>query len=74
VSRRRPPNKFEREVLDVVLVELRRAMRMGEQLSILIDPFLVSGGAYIWAAPSDTGNQYEIDGPPVRRRKRRRSR
>ncbi len=35
----KPPNDVEREVLDVCLIELRRAMRAKAQLHITIDPW-----------------------------------
>lgn len=56
-----PATDFEREVLDVVLVELRRAMRLRAQLSIIIDPFLPTGGAHIFAGPNESGHTYTID-------------
>jgi hypothetical protein len=61
VTKRRPPTDFEREVLDVLLRELRRAMRRKEQLSILVDPFTLGGGTYIFAATNPAGHTYTIE-------------
>lgn len=68
MSEPRKPTKFECDVLDVVLRELRRAMRSKAQLSILIDPF-VRGGAYIFAAPNEEGTTYTIEAPARRGRR-----
>lgn len=57
---KKPPNAFERDVLDVLLTELRRAVRKRAQLSIILDPFVQGGGAYVFAAPSEQGHTYEI--------------
>jgi len=57
----KPPTKFEREVLDVVLRELRRAMRMRGQLSLTIDPFTYLNGAHIFASPNTAGRTYTIE-------------
>lgn len=62
MSRPKPPTKFEREVLAVLLCELRRAMRMKAQLTITIDPYVMGGGTHIFAAPNETGNSYTIEG------------
>jgi hypothetical protein len=53
--------KFEREVLDIVLLELRRAMRMRGQLTITIDPFVHGGGAHVFASPNTNGRSYTIE-------------
>ncbi len=55
------PNAFEQGVLDVVLIELRRAMKMKAQLHITIDPWLCGPGATIFASPNAAGRTYEID-------------
>ncbi len=71
----KPATPFEQAVLDVVLVELRCAMRIGEQLSILIDPWVRGGGTYVYATPNDRGKTYEVaNEPPPRPRKTRRRR
>lgn len=61
MKRRRPPNAFEQEVLDVMLVELRRAMRLRVQLEVLVDPWALGDGTFIYAAPSVAGRSYTID-------------
>lgn len=66
--KQRPPNEFEREVLDVVLVELRRAMRLKGQLEILIDPWLAGRGTYVFASAHSSGNAYEIASRTPKRR------
>lgn len=62
---RRPkkPSAFEQRVLDVVLVELRKAVRMKGQLMITIDPFVMGGGAHIFASPNTEGRSYTIEEP-----------
>ncbi len=55
------PSAFEREVLDVVLLELRRAMRMRGQLSLTIDPFGIGDGAHIFASPNTEGRTYTVE-------------
>lgn len=62
------PNEFEQRVLDVVLVELRRAMRKKCQLTVIIDPWWDAGGAYIFAAPNAGGLSYTIEKSKARRR------
>lgn len=57
----KPPTEFEREVLAVVLVELRRAMRMRGQLSLTLDPFVDGGGAHLFASPNTAGRTYTIE-------------
>lgn len=59
----KPANAFERRVLDVLLAELRRAMRKREQMQIVIDPYFRAGGAGIWAGPNRDGHSYDIEGP-----------
>ena len=54
------PNAFEMSVLKVLLIELRRAMRLKAQLTVIVDPHLAGGGASIFAAPNDAGRSYEI--------------
>ena len=69
---KRSPTAFEQEVLDVLLVELRRAMKLGDQLQITIDPWTnPKGGAYIFAAPNSAGRTYTIEAPVPKRRGRR---
>ncbi len=51
---------LEQDVLVVVLKELRRAMRMKGQLSIIIDPWTAGGGTYVHASPNTEGRSYEI--------------
>ncbi len=53
--KQKPPTPFERDVLDVLLRELRRAMRMKGQLSIIIDPYIDGGGAFVHASPNTEG-------------------
>lgn len=65
----RPPSAFEKRVLDVLLVELRRAMRRREQLSIIVDPFTMGSGTYVFAAPNEQGHTYTIERPATRRSK-----
>lgn len=65
--RRRPPSAVEREVLDVVLVELRRAMRLRTQLTILLDPFTLGDGIYVFASPQEDGVTYTIGSSSLRR-------
>lgn len=60
MARKRPPTKWEREVLDILLVELRRAVRLKGQLEILIDPWLAGRGTYVFASAHATGRSYEI--------------
>lgn len=62
-------DEFEREVLGVLLVELRRAMRLKAQLSIIIDPFTMGGGTYIFAGPNEKGTTYTIETKPSPRRR-----
>lgn len=54
-SRRKRVTAFEQRVLDVVLTELRRAVRMKKQLQLTIDPFIMGGGARIFASPNTEG-------------------
>lgn len=62
MTRPKPPTPFERRVLEVLLCELRRAMRSKAQLSILVDPFVAGGGTYIFAGPNEQGRSYSFDG------------
>lgn len=64
----RKPNKFEQGVLDVVLGELRRAMRLRGQLQITIDPFArVHGdGAVIFASPNTAGHTFTVESDGTR--------
>ena len=55
------PTAFEQKVLDVVLRELRRAMRMRGQLTITIDPFVDGGGTHVFASPNTQGRSYTIE-------------
>ena len=57
----KPPSAFERAVLDVVLVELRRAVWIRGQLSLTIDPFVAGVGAYVFASPNTSGRTYTIE-------------
>lgn len=59
----KPPTVFEQRVLDILLRELRRAVRMKGQLSITIDPFVRGGGAHIFASPNATGHTYTVEVP-----------
>lgn len=70
----KPPTPFEREVLDILLAELRRAMRSGAQLSIIVDPFnpIHGEGAHVFASPNCIGKTYTIEGDRPRRARRRR--
>lgn len=56
----KPPNAFEMQVLKVLLIELRRAMRMKAQLHVIVNPYLAGGGATVFAAPNEEGHTYEI--------------
>lgn len=60
MARKKPPTEWEQRVLDVLLVELRRAVRVRRQSSIIIDPFTMGGGTYISAGPSSEVNTYEL--------------
>lgn len=55
------PSALEEEILGVVLIELRRAMKDRRQLSITIDPFSCSTGAHVFAARTEAGHTYTID-------------
>jgi hypothetical protein len=59
-KRAKPPTAFEREVLAILLSELRRAMRMRGQLHVTIDPFVGGDGTYIFASPNTSGRTYEL--------------
>lgn len=61
-GRRRRITVFEQRVLAVVLIELRRAVRMKGQLQITIDPFVMGGGAHVFASPNTVGRSYTIEG------------
>ncbi len=58
---RKAPSAFEQEVLDVVLLELRRAMKMRVQLTVIIDPWAMGDGTYLFAAPNEQGRSYMIE-------------
>ncbi len=60
-KRQKPPTAFEREVLDIVLRELRRAMRMRGQLDIIVDPFVDGSGTHIFASPNTEGRSYTLE-------------
>jgi len=65
----RKPDAFEQGVLDVVLVEIRRAIRAKSQLSVTIDPFVSTCGAHISAYSNERGLVcYETDAAGVRMR------
>ncbi|MDP3768593.1 MAG: hypothetical protein Q8S13_11320 [Dehalococcoidia bacterium] len=57
----KPATAWERRVLDVMLTELRRAMKLRSQLTIIIDPFTNGGGTHLFAAPNEAGKSYTID-------------
>jgi len=63
VASRRAPSAFEREVLDILLRELRSAMRARAQLTVIIDPWTAGGGTYIGAFPNEEGRSYEVEQP-----------
>lgn len=54
---------LEEEVLGVVIIELRRAMRDKRQLTITIDPYALGGGMYLFAARTEAGHTYTIEAP-----------
>lgn len=70
----KPPTVFEKQVLDVVLTELRRVMKTKGQLSVLIDPWCNGEtGCYMFATSGPTiGRRYEIARAPTKRRRVRR--
>lgn len=61
------PNDFEQQVLDVCLVELRRAMKIKAQLSIVCPPTGEPRIDDIFAGPNEQGVTYEIAARPKRR-------
>lgn len=58
----RAPTKWEAAVLDVILKELRRAVRDKKPIEIMIDPFVMGGGAYVNASRCEPGHTYTIEG------------
>lgn len=70
----KPPTLLEREVLDVLLLELRRAMRMRGQLTIVLDPFAHLNGVEIFASPNTEGRSYTIEKPLEKMAKKKRGR
>jgi len=59
-TKKTAPTVFEQKILDTILKELRRAMRMKGQLTLIIDPWTSSGGASLFASPNVEGRSYEI--------------
>lgn len=72
----KPPTRLEREFLEAMLREYRRAMRRRSQLSILLDPWVAGLGLYIHASvagPADTHTyQFPKEEPRSRVRARKR--
>ncbi len=66
----KPPTEFEAEILDVLLLELRRAMRSRGQLCITIDPYVDGAGAVVFASPNTEGKSYRIETTLPRKRRR----
>lgn len=51
---------FEKKVLDVLLSEFRRAVKKKTQMTIILDPFVLGGGAHVFVSLNESGNAYEI--------------
>ena len=58
----RPPTPAEREVLDLVLGELRRAQRKREQIELLIEAWLVGVGFTVHVHRGHPVDIYDCDG------------
>lgn len=52
---------LERDVLEVVLRELRKAVRRKTQCLVTIDPWLQGGGTYVFCSFNETGRSYTIE-------------
>lgn len=59
----KPPTEWEQRVLDILLAELRRAVKAKAQLSITIDPFVMGGGTHLFACPNEMGRSYTVEDP-----------
>jgi hypothetical protein len=57
------PTRLEEKVLAAVLKELRRAMRAKRAVSFTIDPYVLGGGLYLFAAQTEAGHTYTIEEP-----------
>lgn len=68
---KKKPTAYEARVLDVLLVELRRAVKLRAQLNIIIDPFVDGSGTYVFAAPNVSGRSYTIENASKPTKKRR---
>ena len=59
---KKPPTRAEREVLDLVLGEMRLARRKREQLELLIDAWLTSDGFDVHVHRGHPVQTYRCDG------------
>jgi hypothetical protein len=70
MPRTKPPNATERAILAIVLTELRR-VRKGDQLTIIVDPYVKGAGAYVFASPNTPGRTYEVNpSGPIRAKRK----
>ena len=69
-----PPNIMEKELLRVLLLEIRSAVKHKQQIEITIDPYAGELGCNMFVAPvSDRGRSYAFDleiKPKARKRSR----
>lgn len=63
----------EHQLLLLVLREVRNVMSTGEQLSIIVDPWSLGGGAHVCFAYNGSGWSTSVEGPLRKGRKRRRA-